>query len=239
MANLKAVILAGGLGTRLRPYTFIIPKPMLPLGDRPILEHILSWLSTNDLRDIVIATGYLAHFIEDYFRNGSAIGLDLSIKYVRSTKPLSQGGQLKTVEGAIGGETFVLTYGDVVTNLDLRPIVAFHSEMKGLATLVARKLTTTTRFGVLHLDDDSRITKWEEKPKTDAIVNTGVYVMEPKIFDYIPEGQVISMDKVFQQAMAAGERAYAYVSDASFIDIGDTNSYRIAVDEYTKRLAGV
>jgi len=236
---MKAVILAGGLGTRLRPYTFIIPKPMLPLGEKPILEHIVGWLSANDLKDITIATGYLAHFIEDYLRNGSTLGLDVTIKYVRSTKLLSQGGQLKTVEKAIDGGAFVVTYGDVITNLMLKPVIAFHSEKKGLATLVARKLTSTTRFGVLHLDDSFGITKWEEKPKTESIVNTGIYVMEPRIFDYIPEGQVISMDKVFQQAMNSGERIYAYISDSNFIDIGDTNSYRIAVNEYTKRLNGI
>lgn len=236
---MKAVILAGGLGTRLRPYTFIIPKPMLPLGEKPILEHIVGWLSANDLKDITIATGYLAHFIEDYLRNGSTLGLDVTIKYVRSTKLLSQGGQLKTVEKAIDEGAFVVTYGDVITNLMLKPVIAFHREKKGLATLVARKLTSTTRFGVLHLDDGFGITKWEEKPKTVSIVNTGIYVMEPRIFDYIPEGQVISMDKVFQQAMNSGERIYAYISDSNFIDIGDTNSYRIAVNEYTKRLNGI
>lgn len=236
---LKAVILAGGLGTRLRPYTFMVPKPMLPLGDKPILEHIVCWLSSNGIKDIIIATGYLAHIIEDYFGNGTVVSPDVSIKYVRSAKPLSQGGQLKTVEKVIGKEPFIVTYGDVITDLDLKPLIKFHSEKRGLATLVARKLTTTSRFGVLHIDSDFSLKEWEEKPKTEALVNAGIYIFEPRIFNYIPENQVVSMDKVFQEAMARDERAYVYVSNANFIDIGDTNSYRMAVNEYTKRLGGV
>ncbi|MBO3804001.1 MAG: nucleotidyltransferase family protein [Candidatus Brockarchaeota archaeon] len=236
---MKAVILAGGLGTRLRPYTFMVPKPMLPLGDKPILEHIVCWLSSNGVKDIIIATGYLAHIIEDYFGNGTALGPEVSIRYVRSSKPLSQGGQLKTVEKMVGKEAFVVTYGDVITDLDLEPLVKFHKEKGGLATLVARKLTTTSRFGVLHLGSDSSLKEWEEKPRTEALVNAGIYVFEPRIFDYIPENKVVSMDKVFQEAMAKDEKAYVYVSDANFIDIGDTNSYRVAVNEYTRRLGGV
>ncbi|MGQ9514418.1 MAG: nucleotidyltransferase family protein [Thermoproteota archaeon] len=236
---MKAIILAGGLGTRLRPYTFMVPKPMLPLGDRPILEHIVGWLSSNGVREIIIATGYLAHIIESYFGDGTTLGLDVSIKYVRSAKPLSQGGQLKTVEKMIEREPFIVTYSDVITDLDLKPVIEFHREKRGLATLVARKLITTTRFGVLHLDSDSRLKEWEEKPKTESIANTGIYVFEPRIFDYIPENQVISMDKVFKEAMEREERIYVYVSNANFIDIGDTNSYRMAVNEFTRRLGGV
>jgi mannose-1-phosphate guanylyltransferase len=236
---LKAIILAGGLGTRLRPYTFMVPKPMLPLGDKPILEHIVCWLSSNSIKDIIIATGYLAHIIESYFGNGTTLGLDVSIKYVRSAKPLSQGGQLKTVEKMIEKESFIVTYGDVITDLDLKPVIEFHREKGGLATLVARRLITTSRFGVLHLDSGSRLKEWEEKPKTEALVNAGIYVFEPRIFDYIPENQVISMDKVFKEAMGNKERIYVYISNANFIDIGDTNSYRIAVNEFTKKLGGV
>ena len=130
---MKAVILAGGLGTRLRPYTLFLPKPMLPLGDRPIIEHIIRWLKGKGVREFVVSIGYMGRVIEDYFGDGSSLGV--SMKYVRSDRPMGTAGQLKLVEDLIDG-TFICVYGDSIFKFDLDEAVRFHKEKGCLATIM-------------------------------------------------------------------------------------------------------
>lgn len=235
---MKGVILAGGLGTRLRPFTFFAPKVMLPVGDRTIIERVIEWMANNGIREIIIATGYLHHVIESYLGDGNRLDLDIRLEYVRSKRPMSTGGQLKTVEDKIDG-TFLLSYGDVLTNMSLEPVVSLHKKKKATATIVTKKHRFSLRFGVIDIDDEGRVLKWLEKPVIERDVNTGIYLMEPKVFDYIDKGEVISMDVVFRRMLEAGEKIYAYRSKADFIDIGDMESYMEAVEEYTRMLRGI
>ena len=235
MSKIKAVILAGGLGVRLRPLTYVVPKPMLPLGDKPILERIIIDLRDQGIRDIVISCGYLARVIESYFGDGSWLGVD--IKYVKSNRPLGTAGQLRPVKDLVEG-TFIAVYGDVYAKIDYRDLVEYHRSKRATATMVLRKLKQTVRFGVVEVDGQGRVLAWREKPEVEYNVNAGIYVFEPKIFDYILEG-VDSMDRVFREMIERGERVYGYEFAGEVYDIGDMASYEEAVKKFTEELGKI
>lgn len=235
MSKIKAVILAGGLGVRLRPLTYVVPKPMLPLGDKPILERIIIDLRDQGIRDIVISCGYLARVIESYFGDGSWLGVD--IKYVKSNRPLGTAGQLRPVKDLVKG-TFIAVYGDVYAKIDYRDLVEYHRSKRATATMVLRKLRQPIRFGVVEVDDQGRVLSWREKPEVEYSVNAGIYVFEPKIFDYILEG-VDSMDRVFREMVERGERVYGYEFAGEVYDIGDMASYEEAVKKFTEELGRI
>jgi len=235
LSKIKAVILAGGLGVRLRPLTYVVPKPMLPLGDKPILERIIIDLRDQGIRDIVISCGYLARVIESYFGDGSWLGVD--IKYVKSNRPLGTAGQLRPVKDLVKG-TFIAVYGDVYAKIDYRDLVEYHRSKRATATMVLRKLRQPIRFGVVEVDDQGRVLSWREKPEVEYSVNAGIYVFEPKIFDYILEG-VDSMDRVFREMVERGERVYGYEFAGEVYDIGDMASYEEAVKKFTEELGRI
>ncbi len=232
-SNTKLVILAGGIGRRLRPFTLYVPKPMLPLGDKPILSHIIDWASHEGLKEIIIATAYLGKIIEDYFGDGRDYGID--IKYARSNRPLSSGGQLKTVEEMIE-RTFILSYSDIVTDLHINPLLEFHSNNRSKATIVARRHEIPFRFGELKLGELGRLQEWEEKPIISRLVNAGIFVMEPDIFTFIGKNEAVSMDIVIRRMMAKDLPVFVYDSSAKFIDVGDQESYEKANEHYVKLL---
>ncbi len=230
---MKAVVLAGGLGVRLRPYTLLAPKPMLPLGDKPFLEHIIEWLKSQGITEVVIAVGYMRKAIEDYFEDGSDFGV--RIEYARSSKPMGSAGQLKTAEKLIDGR-FVLLYGDVLPRADLRPMLEFHERVGALATMMLMKYYTRIRYGLVDVAEDGRLLRWNEKPEVGGWVNVGCYVMEKDFLKYIPEGVPYGMDAAFRAAMEAGEPIYAYKSEGDFVDIGDKESYLRANREFLSRM---
>lgn len=235
MSKIKAVILAGGLGTRLRPLTYLVPKPMLPLGDKPVLERIIIDLRDQGIREIVISCSYLARIIETYFGDGSWLGVDIS--YVKAPKPLGTAGQLKPVKDLIN-ETFIAVYGDVYAKIDYKDLLTYHKSLKATATMVLRKLKYNVRFGVIEVDDQSRILEWREKPQLEFRVNAGIYVFEPRVFDYISDG-VDSMDRVFREMIERGERVYGYEFTGEVYDVGDMASYEEAVKRFTEDLGKV
>jgi mannose-1-phosphate guanylyltransferase len=227
------VILAGGLGTRLRPYTFLLPKPMLPVGPKPIMEHILEWLKGSGVRDIVVSTGYLGKMIQEYFGDGSQWGVN--IDYATSPHPLGTAGQLKAAEDRVRGR-FVCVYGDALLQFDLRKALAFHEAKKAAATMVLMKYSTELKYGFMETDRTGRLTEWKEKPKISGYINVGCYVMEQKFLKYIPGGRVYEMDDAFRGAMARGAPLYAVRVDGTFVDIGDRKSYKDANELYTKNM---
>ncbi|MCS7139143.1 MAG: nucleotidyltransferase family protein [Candidatus Nezhaarchaeota archaeon] len=235
MGKVKAVILAGGLGTRLRPLTYIIPKPMLPLGDKPILERIIVDLRDQGIKDIVISCSYLARVIESYFGDGSWLGVNIS--YVKTERPLGTAGQLKPVREHVNG-TFITIYGDVYAKMNYMDLLRYHKAVNATATMVLRKVEHIIRFGVIAFDDQGRVFDWHEKPKIEFRVNAGIYVFEPKVFDYILDG-IDSMDRVFKEMIKRGERVYSYGFDGEIYDIGDMISYEEAVKKFTEELGKV
>lgn len=232
MNEVKVVILAGGLGTRLRPLTYVVPKPLLPLGDKPLLERIIADLRDQGFRDIVISCSYLAKVIETYFGDGSWLGVKIS--YVKSDRPLGTAGQLKPVKRHVNG-TFIVVYGDVYAKIDYRDLLSYHKRTSAIATMVLRRMKQTIRFGVIDIDDQGRVHGWREKPEVEFKVNVGIYVFEPKIFDYILDG-VDSMDRVFREIIGKGERVYGYEFTGEVYDIGDMASYEEAAKKFTEEL---
>ncbi len=231
-SKIQGVILAGGLGTRLRPYTLLLPKPMLPVGPRPILEHIIEWLKGNGIGDIIITTGYLGKTIQEYFGTGKDWGV--RVQYAASPHPLGIAGQLKSAESKIKGR-FVCLYGDAILEMDLQKVLKFHAARKSIATMALMRYSTNLKYGFLETDRKGLLTEWKEKPLISGYINVGCYVMEKAFLRFIPPNQMYGMREAFGEAMKHGG-VYGIKVGGRFIDIGDTKSYREANDEFTKKM---
>lgn len=233
---MKAVILAGGLGTRLHPYTIFLPKPMLPLGEKPILEHLLEWVRRNGIGTAVLCVSYLRRSIEEYFGDGSRFGID--IEYAASDRPLATAGQLKTAEPLLD-DTFVCMYGDSLFDFGLRGMARQHRKRGSAVTMALRSYSTRLRYGVIETSRGGAVTGWDEKPEITASINVGCYVMEPDVLGYIPRGVPYGMDAVVKKALRAGRRVDGYVTRGSFTDIGDRDSYEEAHRRHVERLGSI
>jgi mannose-1-phosphate guanylyltransferase len=233
-SDIKAVVLAGGLGTRLRPYTLFVPKPLLPVGNRPILEHILEWLKSNRIEDVVISTGYLGKMIENHFGDGSSWGV--RVEYASSTRPLGIAGQLRNAAPKLPPR-FVCLYGDAILDFDLRSLVKFHDEKDALLTMALMKHAVQMKYGVIELGKGGRISAWKEKPAIESDINVGCYVMEKRYLDYIPRGSVAGMKEAFDAAMEKEEPIYGLKVKGEFWDIGDKQAYAEA-DQHFQKLYG-
>jgi len=233
---LKVVILAAGLGTRLRPYTLFVPKPMLPLGERPVLEYVLEWLKKYGFDDICICVGYLRRTIEEYFKDGAEFGV--RITYIRTSRPMGTAGQLKSAAPYIS-DTFLCLYGDTIFDFNLQRFVDKHREKRADATIALSKYKVVLKYGFIDVDAEGFVQNWREKPELQGLINIGCYVMEPKVLNYIPEGVVYSMDLAFQNMIKSGERIYGHIIEDGFIDIGDKKSYASAYRKYLERLGKI
>jgi mannose-1-phosphate guanylyltransferase len=226
------VILAGGLGTRLRPYTFLLPKPMLPVGPKPIMEHLLEWLKAAGITDFVVSTGYLGKMLQEYFGDGSTWGVNI---VYATAPPLGTAGQLKAAESKIKGR-FVCVYGDAILDLDLKKAIDFHASKGADATMVIMKHTTELKYGFIDTDREGKFTKWNERPKVSGHINVGCYIMEKRFLDHVPVHVLYEMDDAFRKAKAEGAKLYALKMEGTFMDIGDRKSYRDANEIFTKRM---
>tara|TARA_B100002049_G_scaffold210523_1_gene172998 strand:+ start:539 stop:1240 length:702 start_codon:yes stop_codon:yes gene_type:complete len=229
----KAVILAGGLGTRLRPLTNNNPKPMLPIGRKPILEHLIDWTKKNGIKSIVLCVSYLRETIEDHFGDGERFGI--KIEYAVSKKQLATAGQLKTAEKFIEGD-FVCMYGDSIFNFNLKNMIKQHSTKKALITMSLNEYKTNLPYGVIKTSRSGRVTSWDEKPEIKANVNMGCYIMNSKVFDLIPKNKPYGMDEVIKKAMKRKDIVNSFITKKGFSDIGNKESYKKACEEYDKKL---
>lgn len=233
---MKAVILAGGLGTRLQPYTTFLPKPMLPLGEKPLLEHLIEWLKRNKVDEVVLCVSYLRKTIEDYFEDGSRFGV--KVEYAIADKPLATAGQLKTAESFVD-DTFVCVYGDSVFNFDLKKMIAQHKAKKSFITMSLHQYKTNLKYGVIETAKSGKVTAWNEKPEIKANINIGCYVMEPGVFSYIPQAKPYGMDDVIKKALARKKDVGSFIIKNGFIDIGDKASYKKAYQEFREKLGKI
>ena len=233
---MKAVILAGGLGTRLQPYTTFIPKPMLPLGEKPLLEHLIDWTRKNGVKSIVLCVSYLRKTIEDYFEDGSRFGVN--IEYAVAKKPLATAGQLKTAEEFID-ESFVCIYGDSIFNFNLKDMITQHKKKKSFITMALYEYETKLKYGVIETAKNGKVTSWNEKPKIRANINIGCYVMEPQVFDFIPKNKPYGMDDVIKKAISKKKTVNSYLTKKGFMDIGDKTSYRKAYQQFLEKLGNI
>lgn len=233
---MKAVILAGGLGTRLQPYTTFLPKPMLPLGEKPILEHLVDWTRQNGIKTIVLCVSYLRKTIEDYFEDGKRFGV--SIEYAVSNKPLATAGQLKTAEKFIDS-TFVCMYGDSIFDFNLRSMVNHHIQKKSFVTMSLYEYKTNLPYGVIETTKTGKVIAWNEKPEIKANINMGCYVMEPGVMSLIPKNIPYGMDDVIKKAIAKKKPINSIVSKKGFLDIGNKTSYKKANQEFLQKLGKI
>ena len=229
---MKAVILAGGLGTRLRPYTKSLPKPMLPLGGKPILEYEIEWARKNGIKEIVLCVSYLRNKIEGYFGDGEKFGV--KIEYAISKKPLATAGQLKTAEKFID-DTFVCLYGDSIYNFSLRNMIKHHKKSRANVTMSLFDYRFNLKYGVIDTKKSGQVTAWNEKPEFSAKINIGCYVMEPEVLKLIPKNKEYGMDDVIRKVLSRKNKVSSVISKNGFIDIGDKETYEKTNEDYSKK----
>jgi dTDP-glucose pyrophosphorylase len=211
-----AVIMAGGRGTRLLPLTERVPKPMLTVAGRPILERLVLHLMSFGIRRITLAINYLGHMIEDHFGDGSKLGCQ--IEYLRESKPLGTGGAL-TLLRQRPAEPFIVMNGDLVTQANLGSMLDFHQAGGQRGTMGVRRYMHTVPFGCVRVEGD-RIIACEEKPRLSQTINTGIYVIGPEMLDLIPAGADFGMPTLFQNALARGDVLRAFAFEDDWIDVG-------------------
>ena len=233
---MKAVILAGGLGTRLQPYTTFLPKAMLPLGEKPLLEHLMEWIKKNKIDSVVLCVSYLRKTIEDYFEDGSRFGV--KIEYAVANRPLATAGQLKTAEDFID-DTFICVYGDSIFDFNLKSMIEYHKRKKSFVTMALFEYKTKLQYGFIETDRNSKVTAWKEKPEIRGNINIGCYVMEPGVLKLIPANKPYGMDDVIKSAIGRKNKVSGFLIKKGFIDIGDKTSYRRAHQHYTERLGQI
>lgn len=227
---MKAVIMAGGEGTRLRPLTSNVPKPMLPLANRPMMEHIVNLLREHGVDEIVVTVAYLANTIRTYFGDGSEFGVRMV--YATEEHPLGTAGSVRNAMDELD-ERFLVISGDVLTDLDLGAILAYHEEKQALATIGLVAVEDPLEFGIVITNPDGRIARFLEKPSWGEVfsdtINTGVFVLEPRIFDYIPADRPVDFSsEVFPALLAADEPIFGCVLEGYWEDVGTLEAYSSA-----------
>ncbi len=224
---MKAVIMAGGEGTRLRPLTSNAPKPMLPIANRPMMEHVLGLLKRHGFDEVVVTVAFLANAIETYFGDGSEFGV--SIRYAHEEVPLGTAGSVGNAREYLD-ERFLVISGDVITDIDLTSIWKFHAERGAMATIGLTPVDNPLEFGIVITRDDGTIERFLEKPTWGQVfsdtINTGIYVLEPAIFDYIAEGRSVDFSsEVFPQLLAQGLPLYGAITEGYWEDVGTLEAY--------------
>ena len=224
---MKAVVMAGGEGSRLRPLTIGRPKPMVPLVDKPVLGHILELLKYHGITEIVITLQYLPSVIQDFYGDGSALGLNIT--YVVEEMPLGTAGGVKNAATHLN-ETFLVVSGDALTDFNLQAAFQHHLTAGALATLAVYPVPNPLEYGAVVSDEDGRITQFLEKPDWSTVrsdrVNTGIYVLEPAVLDYIPDGAAYDFStELFPDLLQRGQQLQAYVAEGYWCDVGTINEY--------------
>ena len=225
---MKAVVLAGGKGARLAPYTRILPKPLMPIGDMPILEVLLRQMKRAGIDDVVLTVGHLAQLLRTFFRDGEDWGLHISYSY--EDCPLGTAGPLSLIEGL--DSTFLVTNGDVLTTLDLGELIRFHHAHGGMATIAVHRRQVRIDLGVVQWNGGNTICDYIEKPVYDYTVSMGMYVFEPRVLDYIPHNQYLDFPDLVLKMIAAGEKVCGYTFDGYWMDLGRPDDYAQAAEDF-------
>ena len=225
--GLQAVVMAGGEGSRLRPLTSNMPKPMLPVANRPLMEHILVLLKQHGITDVVATVQFLSSVIRSYFGDGS--DLDVSLAYSTEEVPLGTAGSVLNARDLLSG-TFLVISGDALTDVDLTKVVRWHKERDASATIVLKPMNDPLEFGVVMTDAGGRVERFLEKPSWGQVfsdrVNTGIYVVEPEVLDLIPDDQPFDFSaELFPAMLEKGMPIYGYPTDAYWTDVGNTYAY--------------
>jgi mannose-1-phosphate guanylyltransferase/phosphomannomutase len=225
---MKAVVMAGGEGTRLRPMTTSMPKPLLPVVNRPIMEHVLRLLRRHHLTQTVVTVHFLGSMVRSYFGDGEDLGMEIT--YATEEKPLGTAGSVKNAAAALSDDTFLVISGDALTDIDLTALIDHHRRSQALATVCLTRVPDPLEFGITILREDGRIERFLEKPTWGQVfsdtVNTGIYVMEPEILAAVGEAENVDWSSdVFPRLLEAGAPLFGYVADGYWEDVGTHRSY--------------
>lgn len=227
----RAIILAGGKGTRLRPYTMVLPKPLVPVGDRPVLDIVVRQLRRDGFDHITVATGYLAELIEAYFGDGSRHGV--RIDYHRESEPLGTVGAIRLIEGL--DEDFLVMNGDVLTDIDYGEMLRAHKASDALATIATCQRTVQVSLGVLDMSPDSdptRLVGYREKPSLSYDTSMGVYCFSPGLLEYIQPGERLDFPDLVHRLLDAGQVVRGRPTSGYWLDIGRHDDYEQAMNEF-------
>ncbi|MBI5223054.1 nucleotidyltransferase family protein [Candidatus Micrarchaeota archaeon] len=218
---MKAFVIAGGEGTRLRPYTYSTPKPMLKLGGRPILYYVLQNLKRAGVKEVIITVGYLYQQIIDYFKDGKELGLKIEYSIEKERK--NTAGSIINHKVKVN-EPILVMMGDHITNIDLKAMMRQHQETKAFATIALYRSKTQIDFGVAQIDENGSISGFKEKPLLEHSFNTAIYIFDPEIFQYIQTGEDFGKD-VIPRIIKEGKRVLPFYFEEVWLDIGKTNDY--------------
>lgn len=230
MSKAQAVILAGGKGSRLRPYTKVLPKPLVPLGDFPIAEIIIRQLKFYGFKNIVISTGHLAELIEAYFGDGRRWGIH--IQYVREKKPLGTAGALRLVDQL--ADHFLVINGDTLTDINFKKLVALHKAKKTTATIVIKERVIKTDFGVIEYDKGNMFLDYIEKPEHRSFVSTGINILNKECQGYIKRGESIGMPELMLRMQALKQPIYCHKTKDIWLDLGRSDDLEKAYGVFRK-----
>jgi NDP-sugar pyrophosphorylase family protein len=225
-----AVILAGGLGSRLRPYTVVLPKPLMPIGDMPILEVIIKQLASHGVTRIVLAVNHQAELMRAFFGTGERLGV--SIGYSLETKPLGTMGPLRLMSAL--PENFIVMNGDVLCDLDFGAFIDAHEREDRLFTISAAQREQLIDYGVLQSNDAGALTGFSEKPRTHYLVSMGVYCVNRRVLQWIPENQPFGFDQLMLKMIASGDPVRVAPHSGYWLDIGRPDDYHRAVEDWPR-----
>jgi NDP-sugar pyrophosphorylase family protein len=223
----RAIILAGGKGTRLKPYTISLPKPLVPLGDKPILERIILQLKLHGFTHITITLNHMAEIIKAYFNDGSK--WNVKIDYTLEEEPLSTMGPLTLVKDL--PKNFLVMNGDVLTDLNFSEFFNEHENKNSLFTIASHRRIEKIDYGLLHQDKYNKLTKFEEKPSYDFLVSMGVYMLNRSIMDYIPKNTFFGFDHLMYKLLEVKKPATVYEYSGFWLDIGRPSDYETAIEK--------
>lgn len=230
---MRAIILAGGKGTRLAPYTHVLPKPLMPIGDMPIMEVMLRQMKRASINEVTLSVGHLSSLLEAYFQQGERWGMHIS--YSLEEMPLGTAGPLSLLNDI--NETFIVTNGDVLTTLDLKKLIKFHHDHSAFATIAMHQRRVKIDFGVIDCDGNQRIVGYKEKPSYDYLVSMGIYIFEPSVLSYIPHNQYLDFPDLVLRLIDAGEKVMGYPFEGYWQDLGRPDDYQQATLDFEKMRA--
>ena len=232
----RAVLLVGGRGSRLAPFTATFPKPLMPLGNVPVLEVVLSSLIDAQIKHVTLALGHLGELIQAYLLHRPHLLEQIEVDYVREDQPLGTAGALSLIDSL--DETFITMNGDLLTDADIGDLVRFHREQGAALTIATQTRQVNIDLGVIHTGPGSRVVGYSEKPTHNYTVSMGIYVYEPSVLQYIKPGKYLDFPELVQQLIDAGEHVAAYESDCLWLDIGRPDDYARAQEIYRRRWDG-
>lgn len=226
---MKAVVLAGGKGARLAPYTKILPKPLMPIGDMPILEILLHQMKRAGITEVILTVGHLAELMHAFFQDGERFGLHIEYSY--EDHPLGTAGPLSLVADRLD-ETFLVVNGDVLTTLDLNELITTHRSSGAIATIASHTRQVKIDLGVLQTNGSNELTGYIEKPTYNLLVSMGIYVFQPSVLSFIPYNQYLDFPDLVLNMIKKGERVMGFPFDGYWQDLGRPDDYEQAIQEF-------